>query len=145
MNNFKNLKLYSKALDLAEKVYGVTETFPRAEQFGLINQMQRAAISVGSNIAEGAARNTKQEFYHFLGICNGSAAELHFQLDLAHRRNWLSDASRAEVQGLIEEIMRMSSSLQRTLQSEMRTNTRNTQSPTGNTFSNNDTPSKSGK
>jgi four helix bundle protein len=131
MNNFKSLKLYHKALDLAERIYGITATFPRSEVFGLSAQMQRAAVSVGSNIAEGAARNSKQEFYHFLGITNGSAAELHFQLDLASRRNMISDTELQEVQELLTEIMKMSSSLQKTLSSEMRNFNRSTNSPSG--------------
>jgi four helix bundle protein len=131
MNNFKSLKLYHKALDLADRIYGITATFPRSEVFGLSAQMQRAAVSVGSNIAEGAARNSKQEFYHFLGITNGSAAELHFQLDLASRRNMISDTERQEVQELLSEIMKMSSSLQKTLSSEMRNVNRSTNSPSG--------------
>jgi four helix bundle protein len=131
MNNFKSLKLYHKALDLAERIYGITATFPRSEVFGISSQMQRAAVSVGSNIAEGAARNSKQEFYHFLGITNGSAAELHFQLDLASRRNMISDSERQEVQQLLNEIMKMSSSLQKTLSSEMRNVNRSTNSPSG--------------
>jgi four helix bundle protein len=131
MNNFKSLKLYHKALDLADRIYGITATFPRSEVFGLSAQMQRAAVSVGSNIAEGAARNSKQEFYHFLGITNGSAAELHFQLDLASRRNMISDTELQEVQELLTEIMKMSSSLQKTLSSEMRNVNRSTNSPSG--------------
>jgi four helix bundle protein len=131
MNNFKSLKLYHKALDLADRIYGITATFSRSEVFGLSAQMQRAAVSVGSNIAEGAARNSKQEFYHFLGITNGSAAELHFQLDLASRRNMISDTELQEVQELLTEIMKMSSSLQKTLSSEMRNVNRSTNSPSG--------------
>jgi four helix bundle protein len=131
MNNFKSLKLYHRALDLADRIYGITATFPRSEVFGLSSQMQRAAVSVGSNIAEGAARNSKQEFYHFLGITNGSAAELHFQLDLASRRNMISDTELQEVQELLSEIIKMSSSLQKTLSSEMRNVNRSTNSPSG--------------
>ena len=131
MNKFKSLKLYHRALDLADRIYGITATFPRSEVFGLSAQMQRAAVSVGSNIAEGAARNSKQEFYHFLGITNGSAAELHFQLDLASRRNMISDTELQEVQELLSEIMKMSSSLQKTLSSEMRNVNRSTNSPSG--------------
>ena len=136
MNNFKSLKLYQKALDLADRIYGITAKFPRSEVFGLSSQMQRAAVSVGSNIAEGAARNSKQEFYHFLGITNGSAAELHFQLDLASRRNMISDSERQEVQEMLTEIMKMSSSLQKTLSSEMRNFNRSTNSPSGGQINN---------
>lgn len=136
MNNFKSLKLYQKALDLADRIYGITATFPRSEVFGLSSQMQRAAVSVGSNIAEGAARNSKQEFYHFLGITNGSAAELYFQLDLASRRNMISDLERQEAQNMLNEIMKMSSSLQKTLSSEMRNFSRSNNSPSDGQINN---------
>jgi four helix bundle protein len=128
MNNFTGLKLYDKALELADRIYGITATFPRTEIFGLSSQMQRASVSVGSNIAEGEARNSKREFYHFLGISNGSAAELHFQLDLACKRKMIADSERQEVQDLLSEITKMSSSLQKTLSSEIRAHTRNTPS-----------------
>jgi four helix bundle protein len=128
MNNFTGLKLYDKALELADRIYGITATFPRTEIFGLSSQMQRASVSVGSNIAEGAARNSKREFYHFLGISNGSAAELHFQLDLACKRKMIADSERQEVQDLLSEITKMSSSLQKTLSSEIRAHNRNTTS-----------------
>jgi four helix bundle protein len=72
-------------MQLVEDVYRLTSTFPRDEQFGLTSQMRRAAISVPSNIAEGAARNGTKELIHFLGIATGSLAELDTQLDLAVR------------------------------------------------------------
>ena len=72
-------------MQMVEEVYRLTATFPREEQFGLTSQMRRAAISVPSNIAEGAARNGTKELIHFLGIATGSLAELDTQLALAVR------------------------------------------------------------
>lgn len=68
MNNYKDLKIWQKSIDLAEKVYILTSTFPKEEKYGLISQIQRSVISVPSNIAEGAGRNSNKEFKNFLGI-----------------------------------------------------------------------------
>jgi four helix bundle protein len=72
-------------MQLVEEIYRLTSTFPRDEQFGLTSKMRRAAISVPSNIAEGAARNGTKELIHFLGIATGSLAELDTRLELAAR------------------------------------------------------------
>jgi four helix bundle protein len=83
MNRFKKLDVWKQALSLSVEVYRATEKFPRKEVYGLASQMQRAGVSIPSNIAEGAARNHDGEFYHFLGIACGSAAELYTQTMIA--------------------------------------------------------------
>ena len=82
---------------LVEIVYRATETFPKAEFFGLVNQIRRCAVSIPSNIAEGAARNSTREFVQFLGISCVSLSELETQLELAKRLGYLdanSDSTR---------------------------------------------------
>ena len=74
---------------LVEIVYRATASFPKAEFFGLVNQIRRCAISVPSNIAEGAARNSTREWVQFLGISCGSLSELETQLELATRLGYL--------------------------------------------------------
>jgi four helix bundle protein len=74
---------------LVELVYRATANFPRAEFFGLAGQIRRCAISVPSNIAEGAARNTTRELVQFLGVSCGSLSELETQLELATRLGYL--------------------------------------------------------
>lgn len=78
----KNLDVWKKSLELVKLVYNKTNTFPKSEIYGLTNQMRRAATSIPSNIAEGAARNTKKEFVQFLHIAQGSMSELdtHFEI-----------------------------------------------------------------
>lgn len=76
MHNLKELKIWNKAMDLASDVYEATANFPKEETYGLTSQIRRCAVSVPSNIAEGAGRNTKGEFRQFLDYSNGSAYEL---------------------------------------------------------------------
>jgi four helix bundle protein len=76
-------------MDLVEMVYRATAGFPKAELFGLVNQMRRCAISIPSNIAEGAARNSTREWVQFLGVSCGSLSELETQLELATRLGYL--------------------------------------------------------
>jgi four helix bundle protein len=87
--DFKNLKTWQVAMDLVEQVYRLTEGFPKHELYGLGGQMQRAAVSVPSNIAEGHAKDTKQEYWRGLICARGSMAELETQLLIAVRVNYL--------------------------------------------------------
>ena len=87
----KNLKAWTLSMDIAEGIYSATKTFPTEEKFGLMSQIRRSAVSIPSNIAEGAARNTKKEFVHFLHISQGSLSELDTQLELAFRLQYLDE------------------------------------------------------
>lgn len=99
MHNYKELEIWKKSISLAEKVYELTSQFPLEEKFGLISQLKRASVSVPSNIAEGAGRNTKGEFNQFLGIAVGSLFELETQLILAKRFRFID-----QIQTEIDEI-----------------------------------------
>ena len=83
MHNLKELKIWKKAIEMATSVYKITAKFPPEEKYGLTSQLRRSAVSVPSNIAEGAGRNSDREFYHFLGVSNGSSYELQTQLIIA--------------------------------------------------------------
>lgn len=83
MKSHKELTVWQKSMELAEEIYKITAHFPKAEIYGLSSQMQRAAVAIPSNIAEGAKRSHKLEYIQFLSISNGSAAELETQLLLA--------------------------------------------------------------
>jgi len=83
--NHKDLEAWKQAMSLVELVYTRTEQLPAKEQFGLQSQMRRAAVSIPSNIAEGAARKSDKEFIQFLYIALGSSAELETQLILSNR------------------------------------------------------------
>ena len=92
-DNHRKLVAWQESMKLAEMVYQVTATFPKEELYGLSAQMRRAAISVPSNIAEGAGRNSARELIQFVGIANGSLAELETQLELAIRLGYLNSES----------------------------------------------------
>lgn len=85
MHNFKELKIWQRAMDIAERIYLITRAFPKEELYGISSQLRRAAISIPSNIAEGAGRGTNPDFKRFLGMANGSINEVETQLILAGR------------------------------------------------------------
>ena len=91
----RDLNAWQEAMNLVEMVYRKTERFPAGEVYGLTAQIRRAAISVPSNIAEGAARNSSREFFQYLGIATGSLAELETQLEISMRLGYLSDGAEA--------------------------------------------------
>lgn len=115
MNNYKDLKVWQKSVDLAVKVYESTKNFPKEEIYGLTSQIRRCAVSISSNIAEGAGRNSKKEFYNFLGISNGSMGELETQLIIANKVHFLNEGTLESLQGDIIEIQKMNWALQKTL------------------------------
>jgi four helix bundle protein len=87
MNKYQDLRVWQKAMELVIDIYALTDNFPDKEKFGLVSQINRSAVSVVSNIAEGAGRNNPREFNQFLGIANGSLAELETQLEISRRLN----------------------------------------------------------
>ena len=91
MATHKELDVWKEAIDLVTKVYGLTNGFPDTEKFGLISQIRRSAVSVPSNIAEGAARGTNKEYVHFLNISLASLSELETQLIISEKLNYPSD------------------------------------------------------
>ncbi len=107
MNNYRELKVWQKSMDLVEKVYTLISMFPKEEKYGLISQIQRSSVSIPSNIAEGAGRNSNKEFVHFLGIANGSTNELNTQLILSNRIGYITDKDLEDTNKLITEIEKM--------------------------------------
>ncbi len=101
MHQLEELKIWKKVMDVAEKVYKLSANFPTEEKYGLISQIRRCSISVPSNIAEGAGRETNGEFKNFLSIASGSSYELFTQLILSHR---LSLATKSKTQPIIQEV-----------------------------------------
>ncbi|MBA3971525.1 MAG: four helix bundle protein [Bacteroidetes bacterium] len=89
MHNFRELKIWQEAIEIAKSTYKLSKTFPASELYGLISQINRAAVSIPSNIAEGAGRNSNKEFTHFLSIAIGSSFELETQMILAFELGYI--------------------------------------------------------
>ena len=89
----KDLDVWKKSIQFVKRVYEITLKFPDDEKYGLTNQMRRCAVSIPSNIAEGAGRNSKKEFKQFLYISLGSISELETQLIISSKLNYLKNKS----------------------------------------------------
>ena len=100
----KKLDVWHEGVTLAQCIYELSESFPKTEIYGLTSQMRRAAVSVPSNIAEGAARFSSKEFAQFLNIAGGSLSELDTQVEIAARLGYLSELHRIEVVSKIDSI-----------------------------------------
>ncbi|MCF1751301.1 four helix bundle protein [Mariniradius sediminis] len=107
MHRYKELKVWQKAIDLAVEVYRITELLPQNERFGLISQMNRAVVSIPSNIAEGAGRNSLREFDNFLGIALGSSFELDSQLVISNRLSYVKNTDFDRLENHIEHLQNM--------------------------------------
>lgn len=90
MGDYKELAAWQKSMALVEEVYLCTRDFPKEELYGLTGQIRRAAVSIPSNLAEGASRASSKEFLQFLHIARGSSSELETQLLLAEKIGYLS-------------------------------------------------------
>ena len=119
MNRFKELKVWQAAIDLAVEVYTLTKKFPKEEKYGLTSQITRSAVSISSNIAEGAGRNSDKEFKQYLAIANGSCCELESQLIIAEKLNYISNEELSTLMLKITPIQNMSFKLQETLKSKI--------------------------
>ena len=105
----KDLVVWNKSMDLVESVYILTEKFPAKETYGLSSQLRRAAVSVPSNIAEGAARQNTKELIQFAFIALGSLAEMETQIEIAYRLKYITENTDCKIQ--IDEIRRMLTSM----------------------------------
>ena len=113
--NYKDLVVWQKGIDLAKGIYRLTRKFPREEKFGLVSQMRRAAVSIPSNIAEGQARHTTGEFIQFISHAEGSVAELETQLILSVELGFIAKETSSSESILVDDIRRMLNGLRRKL------------------------------
>ncbi len=104
---------------LTEEVYKLSKELPKDEKFGLISQIKRCSVSVPSNIAEGAGRNSKKEFLHFLSIAHGSLMELETQLQLLSRLGLVKEDIINPLLEICNEVRKMNYSLQKSLKINM--------------------------
>ena len=115
MPGYRDLKVWQAAMRLAIEVYHLSAQLPKHETYGLTSQIQRSAVSVPSNIAEGHGRNSNKEFHHFLGVALGSLAELETQLILAQQVGYLTEELINPVLQISDEIGKMLKGLQKSL------------------------------
>ena len=100
----KNLEVWQESVTFATAIYKATEAFPKSEIYGLTSQMRRAAVSVPSNVAEGAARSSAKEFAHFLSISGGSLSELDTQIQIAANLGYISQLQKQELDKNLDSI-----------------------------------------
>ena len=107
MHNFRKLDIWVKSMDLVTDIYRVTNAFPNQERFGLTSQMQRSAVSIPSNIAEGSAKSSNKDFARFLEMSIGSSYELETELTIASKLNYMELDVFVSLQNKIVEIQKM--------------------------------------
>ncbi len=111
LRSYKDLEVWRHAVDWTEAIYRATSHWPAEERFGLTSQIRRAAVSIASNIAEGAQRRTTGEFLQFIGMSQGSLAEAETQLLIASRLGYLTGGEGEALTASADRISRMLASL----------------------------------
>ncbi|MEZ5103173.1 MAG: four helix bundle protein [Draconibacterium sp.] len=115
MNKFKELNVWQKAIQLVTKIYSQTSEYPKEEYYGITSQIRRCAVSIPSNIAEGAGRGSKKEFSHFLDIAKGSSFELETQLIISSNLKYIKQNIFEELISELNEIQKMITGLQKSI------------------------------
>jgi four helix bundle protein len=116
---FRDLKVWKKSIELSVQVYHFTGLFPREELYGLVSQMRRASVSIASNIAEGSARGSRQEFRQFVKLAEGSNCELQTQLLIARELGFGKKDAAVQIDELSDEVGRMLTALSKYLSREI--------------------------
>ena len=119
IKNYQELIVWNKAMDLVSEVYSLTKLLPKEELFALSNQMRRAAISVPSNIAEGAGRMAMKERIHFYDIAYGSLTETLCQLEISRDLNYINDEQFSFLENIASRISMTLIALKKSLQDKM--------------------------
>lgn len=115
VKNFKSLKIWQRSRAFVKEIYLLTNGFPDTEKFGLISQLNRAAVSIPSNIAEGSGRGTEKNLSYFLDIAIGSACEVETQIYLSFDLGFINEQSMSHLIDEIVQIRRMIVGYQKTL------------------------------
>ncbi len=118
MKDFRELKVWEKAHQLALAIYRVTAKFPKEELYGLTSQIRRASMSIPTNIAEGCGRSTDAEFARFLQIAMGSACETEYQLLLSLDLGIMAQDEYSKLQGITQDVKRMLGALLKTIHTD---------------------------
>lgn len=111
----KKLDVWKKSIALIQKIYEITDSFPKIETFGLTNQMRKAAVSIAANISEGAARQTKKEFIQFLHMAQGSLSELDTHLEISEKLGYSKMSNQQDLSLMMNSIDKMLTGLIKSL------------------------------
>jgi len=111
VSSYKDLVVWQRSVELALSIYRLTAAFPKDERFSLTSQVQRAGVSIPSNIAEGYGRGTRKEYKHFLAIARGSTLEVQTQLIIANELGYCDADALKRTESLSEEVSKMLYSL----------------------------------
>ncbi len=120
MFRFEKLDVWQKAVEYADLIYRVTQSFPADERFGLTSQLRRSAVSVSSNIAEGSSRSSDADFARFIEIAYGSLLESVSELEIAKRQRFLNNDMFGKAYKKAENLAKMLSGFRRTLKTGSR-------------------------
>ena|SRR3989344_8434060 len=115
IRSYKDLLIRQKAIVIISDVYRMTKKFPSEERFGLVSQMQRAAVSIAANIAEGHGRGTRADYAHFVDIAHGSLSELETLLTVARNLSYCEHSECSKIEAHLDEVGRMLGSLKNKL------------------------------
>lgn len=107
IRSYRDLDIWKKSIALVKQIYKITESFPKHEQYGLVSQMRRCAVSIPSNVAEGFRRYHNKEYKQFLYISLGSCAELETQITISKEMKFINESDEIELLELIDHISRM--------------------------------------
>jgi four helix bundle protein len=110
MKTHKDLIIWTDSIVLVTNIYKITSSFPKEEIYGLTSQIRRSAVSIPSNIAEGAGRRSEKEFIQFLYIALGSLSELETQILVAYNIGYIKEAIHEEINIKISQLIKMVSS-----------------------------------
>ena len=119
LQSYRDLLVWQRALELAVRIYRVSEKFPKSEIYGLTSQLRRAAVSVPSNVAEGYGRSSRKEYLQFLSVAQGSLKELETQIILAQRLSYTSEKDAEDVLSASETVGKMLGGLMRSLRTKV--------------------------
>jgi four helix bundle protein len=120
INCYEDLVVWQQAMDLVILVYGATDLLPDRERYGLISQLQRAAVSVPSNIAEGHGRRTTGEYLQLLSYSRGSLMEIRTQIEIARWRKYITDEHSGTIRQLCDSVGRLLNGLMASLERKIK-------------------------
>ena len=119
ISSFRELRVWQLGMDLAERIYILTDSFPKSETYGITSQIRRSAVSIPSNLAEGHGRNSTKEFLQFIAISFGSICELETQILLSYRLKYINKDDLETILALLTETSKTIRGLQKALKAKL--------------------------